>query len=149
GNAAGHALFAVGIAVREVPLLVAGRILSGACGGMAVPQAAIADVTPPRDRTKNFGLLGGAVGVGFVVGPLAGQLLSSPDLVPWFTASTPFAFAAAIGGGTALLVRVLMPDGGSRRERRAPLRLTHSVHNISRAFAVPQLRGIFLVSFLL
>src|SRR6201981_2458260 len=70
GTSLGYALFATGIVIRNIPLLFVARALGGLTGGnLSVAQAAIADVTKPEDRTKNFGLIGAAFGVGFIVGP--------------------------------------------------------------------------------
>ena len=57
--------------------LFIGRFLSGVAGA-AYPtaNAYIADVSPPEKRAANFGLVGAAFGVGFVIGPAIGGLLS-------------------------------------------------------------------------
>src|SRR5689334_14176196 len=53
------------------------RILCGLFGGnIAVAQAYIADVTDSRHRAKALGFIGAAVGLGFVIGPAVGALLS-------------------------------------------------------------------------
>src|SRR3954468_15610895 len=54
----------------SVWFLLLGRIVDGASGAsVSVAQAAVADVAPPTDRARLFGLLGAAFGVGFVLGP--------------------------------------------------------------------------------
>lgn len=59
-------------------LLIVSRILTGFFGGSFGPaQAAIADITRPEDRARNFGMVGAAFGVGFVVGPAVGGLLAT------------------------------------------------------------------------
>ena len=56
--------------------LFVGRILSGIAGAAyTTANAYIADVTPPEKRAANFGLVGAAFGIGFVVGPAIGGLL--------------------------------------------------------------------------
>ncbi len=56
--------------------LFVGRILAGITGAsLTVANAYIADVSPPEDRAKNFGLLGATFGVGFILGPALGGLL--------------------------------------------------------------------------
>ena len=54
------------------------RMLAGLCGSvLALGMAGIADRTPPSsDRSKSFGIAGGAVGLGFVIGPFLGAFLS-------------------------------------------------------------------------
>jgi DHA1 family tetracycline resistance protein-like MFS transporter len=41
----------------------------------------IADITPPEQRAKNFGLLGAAFDLGFIIGPYIRKKLSDPSLV--------------------------------------------------------------------
>ena len=54
----------------SLPLLFAGRIVDGMSGAsVSVAHATVADVAPPAQRARLFGLLGAAFGVGFVAGP--------------------------------------------------------------------------------
>lgn len=54
------------------------RIFDGITGGNnSVANAFLADVTKPHERAKTFGLLGGVVGVGLIVGPAIGGFTSS------------------------------------------------------------------------
>jgi MFS transporter, DHA1 family, tetracycline resistance protein len=65
------------------------RVIDGITGGnIATAQACIADVSAPEDRAKNFGLIGAAFGLGFIIGPAMGGAFSKISL------SAP-AFAAA------------------------------------------------------
>ena len=77
----------------SLPLLLGARTLAGLFGGAIGPsQAYIADATDPEDRAQALGLLGAAIGLGFVAGPAIGALL------------TPFGFgtAAFVAAGLAL-----------------------------------------------
>jgi DHA1 family tetracycline resistance protein-like MFS transporter len=77
-------------------LLFVSRAIDGFTGGnISIAQAAIADVSTPETKQKNFGLIGMAFGVGFVVGPFLGGVLSDPSFVSWFSFDTPF-WAASI-----------------------------------------------------
>lgn len=59
-------------------LLFLGRIIAGAtAASFTVAKAYIADVSPPDKRAQNFGLVGAAFGVGFIIGPAIGGLLGS------------------------------------------------------------------------
>lgn len=71
-------------------MLVVVRLFSGAMqANAAVANAYVADITPPADRAKRFGMLGAAFGMGFILGPVAGGLLGSIDLhLPFFVAGT-------------------------------------------------------------
>jgi MFS transporter, DHA1 family, tetracycline resistance protein len=61
--------------------LIAVRIVSGAMQtNAAIANAYVADITPPEQRAKRFGLLGAMMGVGFIVGPVMGGLLGAIKL---------------------------------------------------------------------
>jgi len=65
-----------------------GRIIAGITGAnFAAATAYIADISPPEKRAGNFGLIGAAFGLGFIVGPLLGGVLGDYGLrVPFFVA---------------------------------------------------------------
>ena len=75
------------------PLIIAtlffSRLLAGLTGGnITVAQAYIADVTDEQNRAKGLGLIGAAFGLGFIIGPAAGGILSQWGYsVPAFTAA--------------------------------------------------------------
>ena len=147
GTALGYALFAIGIILRNIPLLFVARALDGITGGnLSVAQAAIADVTSPQDRTKNFGMIGAAFGVGFIIGPFLGGVLADPSVVSWFNAATPFWFAAILATTNTLQVW-LQFDETNKHMRHFDVDFMRGVGNIARAYAMPQLRPIFLTSF--
>lgn len=59
--------------------LFAGRVFAGICAAnLSVAYAYVADVTTPENRAKGMGLIGAGFGLGFIVGPAIGGLLS-----PW------------------------------------------------------------------
>ncbi len=147
GTALGYALFAVGIIFRNIPLLFVARALDGITGGnLSVAQAAIADVTSPQDRTKNFGMIGAAFGVGFIIGPFLGGVLADPSVAPWFNAATPFWFAAILASANTAQV-LFQFDETNQHMRKFDVDFLRGVGNIARAYAMPQLRPIFLTSF--
>ncbi len=56
--------------------LFVGRTIAGIAGASFTPAYAyLADVTPPARRAQNFGLVGAAFGMGFIIGPAVGGLL--------------------------------------------------------------------------
>ena len=58
-------------------LWLAGRVVGGITSAtQATANAYMADISAPGDRAANFGLIGAAFGVGFVLGPLIGGLLA-------------------------------------------------------------------------
>jgi DHA1 family tetracycline resistance protein-like MFS transporter len=71
-------------------MLIAIRVVSGAMqANMSVGNAYVADITPPEERAKRFGMLGAMFGLGFILGPVMGGLLGALDLrLPFFAAGS-------------------------------------------------------------
>jgi len=77
GSVISHTLLGVADLSSSLTLLFVARILDGITGAnIATAQAYIADVTTKENRAKGMGMFGAAFGVGFVVGPAIGALLS-------------------------------------------------------------------------
>ena len=78
----------VALAPSLVWLFIA-RMISGICGSsLTVAKAYIADISTPEDRAKNFGMIGAAFGLGFVVGPAMGGFLGEIDTrLPFYAAA--------------------------------------------------------------
>jgi DHA1 family tetracycline resistance protein-like MFS transporter len=78
----------MGLAPSLAWLFVA-RLISGMTAGtLATCNAYIADVTPPEKRAQGYGLVGAALGLGFIVGPALGGLLGEINLkLPFFVAA--------------------------------------------------------------
>lgn len=149
GTSISYVLFAIGIITRNLPLLFISRGFDGITGGnIAVAQAAIADVSTPETRAKNFGLMGAAFGIGFILGPYIGGKLSDPNLVSWFNAATPFWFASILSFVNMLSVIFLLPETHKHRISTTNLHLAKSIRNIIKAFTLPGLRTIFTTMFL-
>ncbi|HEY9117405.1 MAG TPA: TCR/Tet family MFS transporter, partial [Roseivirga sp.] len=72
-----------------ITLLFIGRWVAGICGAsITTASAYIADVSPPEKRAKNFGILGAAFALGFIIGPAIGGLLGAYGLrVPFFVSA--------------------------------------------------------------
>ena len=70
-------------------MLFLGRLLTGITSATyAIANALIADVSTPEDKAQNFGLLGVAFGLGFIVGPALGGIIGAWDLrAPFFIAA--------------------------------------------------------------
>ena len=98
--------------------LFIGRILAGAAGAsFTTASAYIADISPPEKRAANFGLIGAAFGVGFVIGPAIGGLLGEYGTRLPFWAAAGFAFINA-AFGFFILPESLKPSKRRRFELR-------------------------------
>jgi DHA1 family tetracycline resistance protein-like MFS transporter len=162
GTAISYTLFAYGILRHNIPLLFFSRAFDGITGGnVAVAQAAIADVTAPEHRTRNFGLMGAIFGLGFILGPYIGGKLATPGVTllhigvlkflttpHWFNAATPFWFAAILAAINTCMVLINFPETLSRIQHHIKIEWNRSVHNIIKAATLPGLRNIFPTVFL-
>lgn len=95
-------------------LLLIGRIVGGITAAThATAGAYIADISDPRDKAANFGLLGAAFGAGFVLGPLMGGFLGEIDT------RAPFYAAAALAALNFTLGWFVMRETVTDKTRRA------------------------------
>lgn len=93
--------------------LFVGRILSGIAGASyTTANAYIADVSPPEKRAANFGLVGAAFGIGFVVGPALGGLLGE------YGTRLPFFVAAGLSVANALFGLFVLKESLPPERRR-------------------------------
>ena len=93
-------------------MLFASRILDGLTGGnLSVAQAYISDVTDEKSRSKGLGMIGAAFGLGFIIGPVTGGLLSQ-----WGYAVPAFA-AAAISFINLILIYAWLPESLTEEKR--------------------------------
>ena len=94
--------------------LFAGRIIAGITGAsFTTATAYIADVSTPETRAKNFGMIGAAFGLGFVLGPALGGLLAG------LGTRVPFYAAAILCLLNWLYGYFVLPESLSNENRRA------------------------------
>ncbi len=95
---------------QRFELMLLARALDGTSGGnILVAQAYIADVTPPKDRARSFGLIGMVFGLGFIIGPTLGGLLSGVN-VGASDLRLPFLAAAVFSMIAWTLVLLRLPE---------------------------------------
>ncbi len=93
-------------------MLFASRIIDGLTGGnLSVAQAYISDVTDAKNRSKGLGMIGAAFGLGFIIGPVTGGLLSQ-----WGYAVPAFA-AATISFLNLILIYAWLPESLTEEKR--------------------------------
>ena len=127
---AGLALsFFVTAAATALWMLVVVRLFSGAMqSNISIANAYVADITPPEDRARRFGLLGAMFGVGFILGPVIGGILGDIDV------RLPFVVAGCMALVNGLYGIFVLPESLPRERRRA--------FDWRRANPVASLRGL-------
>ncbi len=121
--------FFVTAAANALWILVVVRLLSGAMqANVSVANAYVADITPPEDRARRFGLIGAMFGVGFILGPVIGGVLGDIDV------RLPFVLAGCMALLNGLYGIFVLPESLPKERRRA--------FNWKRANPVSALRGL-------
>ena len=121
GSVLGLGLFALTVsmdwpkgATLPLILLFVARLIDGFSGGTAATASAVlADITPEEQRAKAFGLIGVAFGLGFIIGPFVGGLLSRINVTVPIWVATGFALV------NLLVVLGLLPETHPRNARQA------------------------------
>lgn len=119
-------------------MLVAVRLVGGAMQANAsVANAYVADITPPEQRARRFGMLGAMFGVGFILGPVLGGVLGGIDLhLPFYAAGTLALLNLAYGW-------FVLPES-LPTERRRPFEW-RSIHPFATITTLTRIEGIGLL----
>ncbi|MEP3347511.1 MAG: TCR/Tet family MFS transporter [Litoreibacter sp.] len=124
-------------------LLLIGRIIGGITAAThATANAFMADVSPQEKKSQNFGLIGAAFGVGFVLGPVIGGLLG--ELGP----RAPFWAAAILAGANFVFGYFVLPETVTPEKRRAfEWRRANPIGGLQAVTALPGLGSMLSVYF--
>ncbi|GAB4133900.1 MAG: tetracycline resistance MFS efflux pump [Bacteroidia bacterium] len=148
GTLLGYVVFAWAVMNGNLIMLFVSRALDGFTGGnISVAFSSIADISDEKNKTRNFGLIGMAFGLGFIIGPYIGGKLADPNVVSWFNYSTPF-WAAALLSALNLLLVFFVYQETIRQKKHTAVSLTTGFKNVAKAFASANLRTMFVVMFL-
>jgi len=151
GSAVGYVMLAV---THRFEWVLAARILDGITGGnISVAQAAMADISKPEERSKTLGMIGAAFGLGFVIGPFLGGVLSDCALGRSLQAQhgwyLPFMVAAGLSLLASILVLAWLPETLPPEARTHARRVERRGHALVRALkrnGMPMLLGVALMS---
>ena len=98
----------------HIAIILAARLVAGAFAAtFSTANAYIADITPPEKRAANFGLIGAAFGLGFIIGPGLGGVIGEH-----FGPRAPFYFVSIIGAINFLYGYLVLPETLSPDHRR-------------------------------
>ena len=98
---------------NTLPLLFIGRSIAGICGAsFSTGFAYVADISPPEKRAQNFGMMGAAFGLGFIIGPFLGGMFSE------FGTRAPFIAAACLSLLNWLYGFFILPESLKPENRR-------------------------------
>jgi DHA1 family tetracycline resistance protein-like MFS transporter len=120
--------------------LFVGRLLSGVTGAsITTASAYIADVSTNENRAKNFGLIGAAFGVGFIIGPVLGGLLGQ------FGSRVPFVAAGILCLINFLYGYFVLPESLPKDQRREfSIKRANPVGSLMRLKKYPKILGLIV-----
>jgi DHA1 family tetracycline resistance protein-like MFS transporter len=109
-----------------------------AAGNFTTSQSAMVDISSDeKERTANLGLVGSAFGVGFILGPMLGGVLSN------VSHSFPFFFAGGLASMNAVIIFFLFPETNKKMNREHPLSF-NPLRPLARAAQDVALRPLFI-----
>ena len=125
-------------------LLLLGRILGGITAAThSTANAYMADISPPDKKAANFGLIGAAFGLGFVVGPILGGMIAD------FGTRAPFYAAAGMSALNLLFGLFVLPETVKPENRRKfQWKRANPVGAYTALKSLPAVRSLLLISFI-
>lgn len=139
GSAIGYILLGVGGALW---VLFLGRIIDGVtAGNQSALFAYITDSTEPHERGKWFGYLGGAIGLGFMIGPAIGGLLGSKSV------TLPFYITSGITLVSMLFITFLLPESlpVEKRTTHLTLKSFNTLTHFKEIFSMKEARTLLIM----
>lgn len=125
--------------------LFIGRFISGVTGASYTTATAyVADISPPEKKAQNFGMIGAAFGLGFIIGPSLGGILGE------YGSRIPFFAAAAITLANVAYGYFVLPESLPEENRRAfNWRRANSFGSIKQLFHYPKITGLVVAFFIM
>ncbi len=123
-----------------ITFLFIGRFLAGITGAsFTVASAYIADISTPEEKAKNFGLIGAAFGLGFIIGPGIGGFFGEIDI------RLPFYIAAGLTFANFVFGYFLVPESLTPENRR-PINVLKMIPGVS-LVSLRNYKGVLLLIF--
>jgi DHA1 family tetracycline resistance protein-like MFS transporter len=139
GSVIGYVLLGIGGALW---ILFLGRIIDGlTAGNQSALFAYITDSTEPHERGKWFGYLGGAIGLGFMIGPAIGGVLGAISI------TLPFFVTAGITLVTIFLITILLPESlpVEKRTTHLTLKSFNTFSHFNEVFSWKEARALIIM----
>ncbi|MEP1150488.1 MAG: TCR/Tet family MFS transporter [Balneola sp.] len=121
--------------------LFTARIVSGMTGAsITTASAYIADISSPEKRSQNFGLIGAAFGLGFIIGPVVGGLLGQ------YGTRIPFFAAAGLTLVNVLYGFFILPESLPKENRRSfDIKRANPLGSLKQLKSFPGISGLVVV----
>jgi MFS family permease len=123
-------------------VLFLSRIVAGLATEGAVAQAYVADITTKEERSTGIGKVGAAIGVGFILGPVIGGLLSPYGL------KAPGAAALALSILNLIFVFLKLPEPEMRIKSEEDTSFMQSIKGIWDAIREPLIGQVYIIYFI-
>lgn len=137
----GYLLCVGGTLWESLYLLLVGRFIIGiGTGSAAIVNAAVADLSSPEEKTKNFALISMAMGVGFTIGPFLGGVFSRWGF------DKPFIFSGIITFINLILLIFYFQETHHLR-KKGELSFSLGIKNLKKALHIPGVHALFLSFF--
>lgn len=123
-------------------VLFLGRVIAGiSAGDISALYAYVADSTQGKERTKLYGYLGAANGIGFMIGPAIGGMLGIKYL------SLPFYIAGGISMITALFIYASLPETllEEKRKKNITVNALNPFSHFKDIFSLKEARKVFIL----
>lgn len=150
GTFLAYCVLATGIALKSLVLIFLARILGGIAGGnISVANTVVSDISSDSLKSRNFAWVSASYGLGLILGSYIGGQLSSPLVVSWFDATTPFWFAAIVSLINAVLVHFYLPETNEYIQKNKILKWNESILELFKALRYKSsVQTILIISFL-
>ncbi|ENA1765417.1 MFS transporter [Flavobacterium psychrophilum] len=139
GSAVGYLLLGIGGALW---ILFLGRIIDGlTAGNQSALFAYIADSTEPNERGKWYGYLGGAIGIGFMIGPAIGGLLGTNSI------TLPFYVTAVITFVSMICIFLFVPESlkVENRSKQISLKSLNTFLHFKEIFSIKHTKNLIIM----
>ncbi len=149
GTLFSYFLIIVSVLTHNIWILVLARIIDGLSGGnLSVAQAVVSDTTEKETRSKGFGILGAAYGVGLILGPLLGARMTTPHFTQVVGLTAPYLLTCTLAALNILFVSLFLPETYTRPHAPRKIDWYASVKHLLAATRARGIRVLFGVNFL-